>query len=345
MAHVDRAPGEVRRGAQDRRDQDQSQRLGPGHQRSGPGQPDGERVQQPAADQPDDGPGGDRRERRRAQPAAGRLLAGRRSGAQRTVTGGSLDLEDQVVAHRDAALVRLLQQVGHRPELGCPRSGPRRATAAARRRAGRPGCSRRRDGSSLRRSPTTIRSTSRVRGALGTSPRSRSKASSIASAVHEAARGQRGVDEHDGVEVVLGLRRRVHRLGLVDRRDPGDPHVRGVGDRVDRTPGGSPSARPGSTPAPAPPAGWDASHRSGCRCRRCAGWGSQSRADLAFPGDRERDVRERRVDGRVRLVDRHPRPFNTIVPRDRRPRSAGRGSRSGRPDPSTAAFTEATRLP
>ena len=32
-----------------------------------------------------------------------------------------------------------------------------------------------------------------------------------------------------------------------------------------------------------------------------------------LPGDRQRDVRERRVDGGIRLVDRDPRPFNTVV--------------------------------
>src|SRR4051794_13510708 len=42
-------------------------------------------------------------------------------------------------------------------------------------------------------------------------------------------------------------------------------------------------------------------------------WGFGVSVTGALPGDRQRDVRERRVDGCVRLVNRHPSPFNTVV--------------------------------
>jgi hypothetical protein len=46
--------------------------------------------------------------------------------------------------------------------------------------------------------------------------------------------GQRRVEQDHGVEEVLRIVRRVHRTGLVDGRDIGDPDVRGVLQRVER---------------------------------------------------------------------------------------------------------------
>ena len=73
-----------------------------------------------------------------------------------------------------------------------------------------------------------------MRGALRISLRSRSKASSTASA-RSSSRWAASVvsSSTHGVEERLGALGGVDRLGLVDRGDGGDPDVGGVGDRVD----------------------------------------------------------------------------------------------------------------
>ena len=64
-----------------------------------------------------------------------------------------------------------------------------------------------------------------------------------------------------------------------------------------------------------------------------------------FSGDRQRDVRERRVDGGIRLVHRDPRPFNTIVPEADVRDPLGQGLDQVDRIFSTADFTAVTRLP
>ena len=63
------------------------------------------------------------------------------------------------------------------------------------------------------------------------------------------------------------------------------------------------------------------------------------------PGDRQRDVGERRLDGGVRLVDGHLDPFNTASNRQTSAMRWARVSIRSTGSDSTAAFTETTRLP
>ena len=75
------------------------------------------------------------------------------------------------------------------------------------------------------------------------------------------------------------------------------------------------------------------------------GLGVSVTSALTFPGDRQRDVRERRVDGGIRLVDGHLGPFNTVSKRQTSAIRWARVSIRSTGSVSTAAFTDATRLP
>ncbi len=110
-----------------------------------------------------------------------------------------------------------------------------RATAPARTRArAHAGAAASSSSVSDSRSPTTIRSTSRVRGAFD-SPRSRPKAVSTA-----CARSSSIATDSVVSAIRIALRKsgepvgRIDRRGLVDRRHRDDVDLRGVGERVDR---------------------------------------------------------------------------------------------------------------
>ena len=134
-------------------------------------------------------------------------------------------------------------------------------------------------------------------------------------AVQQARGGQRGVGEHHRVEELVGAVGRVDRLGLVDRGDRRSPRRRGCPRARARRPGGCPSARRGWSPTTSTarrigrisPVSVSASMMFGLGVSVTGG------PPGLRPGDRQRDVRERRVDGCIRLVDRDAHPFNTAV--------------------------------
>ena len=190
-------------------------------------------MQQPAADQADDAPAGEGARPRSAGAARpdGLLVRTGRS-RHRRVTGPR-------GPGRRGRLMPLWSACSSRsatgPRSGNSASGRGRATGAARRRArAARGCGQAEG--LLVAAPVADDDQVDVEGArrvLDLAALTLEGVLDRQRAVHQPGGGQRGVHQHDGVEVVLRLGRAVDRLGLVDRGDAGDPHVRGVGERVD----------------------------------------------------------------------------------------------------------------
>jgi hypothetical protein len=147
-----------------------------------------------------------------------------------------LELEHQVVAAVDAVLADGGEQVGHRATLGDlrlrveveprpehegPLRGPRVREAEV----------------VVVRTPVADDDEVHVEGAGRVAHLAALAVEGVLDGqrtVQQAGRGECGVGHHDGVEEQVRPVRGVDRLGLVDRRDARDPHVRGVGQRAHR---------------------------------------------------------------------------------------------------------------